>query len=105
MSHRYDKSKRDGNQSGIVAEYIALGATVCELAGVGNGCPDLLIGAYGVDQLVEIKRAGLKPRDNQLKWHVEWQGRMVIVQSLVEDCSGVLNAMAWDAGRMTEGGE
>lgn len=75
---------RDANHGEIVAAFEELGCTVADLAGVGGGCPDILVGFRGVDQLVEIKdvpgpKGGLKNRhvdlsDEQVEWHRGWYG-------------------------------
>ena len=46
----------DANQDVIVdALCAAPDVSVCSLAGVAAGCPDLLVGIHGVTHLVEVK--------------------------------------------------
>ena len=49
-------AKVDANHGAIVEALLSVsGVTVHSLAGVGCGCPDLLVGAKGKSYLVEIK--------------------------------------------------
>jgi hypothetical protein len=75
---------RDKNHAEIVSAFQQLGCTVADLAGVGGGCPDILVGFRGRDRLVEIKqpagpKGGLVNRhveltDEQVGWHGAWKG-------------------------------
>ena len=72
--------KRDGNHAAIVAALEKAGATVLDLAAVGGGAPDILVGFRGVNTLIEIKdpsqsKRDTKLRDNQVEWHDAWKGR------------------------------
>jgi len=86
MRHR---PRTDGNQGVIVEALIAAGASVQILAGVGMGCPDLLVGFRGVNYLIEVK-ARIKPGTNadkyltpdELKWHEYWKGQVWTVGSV-----------------------
>lgn len=74
----------DANQTAVVAAFRAAGASVLHLHEVGTGCPDLLVGAGGVDALVEIKDGSKPPSAQQLTpdqvvFHREWRGRNVTV--------------------------
>lgn len=74
----------DANQVAVVAAFRGQGASVLHLHTVGDGCPDLLVGFGGVDQLVEVKD-GRKPesarrlRPDQQRFHAQWRGRPVFV--------------------------
>ena len=77
----------DANQSQIVAALRAAGATVTILAGVGGGCPDLLIGFRGVNLLYEIKNlAGRGDRMTaaEIVWIEAWRGQIAIVHDYDE---------------------
>ena len=86
MRHR---PRTDGNQGAIVEALIAAGASVQILAGVGMGCPDLLVGFRGFNYLLEVK-ARMKPGLNadkyltpdELKWHEYWKGQVWTVATV-----------------------
>src|SRR5258708_625926 len=71
--------KRDKNQKSIVKALRKVGASVADLADVGNGIPDLLVGYRGQLWLMEIKnpktaygRSGLNKE--QLAFEASWAG-------------------------------
>jgi len=72
-------AKIDSNHLEIVDALRSAGAYVISLAGVGAGCPDLLVGFLGHTFLVEIKDGSKPPSarkltEQQLKFHREWKG-------------------------------
>ena len=72
----------DANQSQIVAALRAAGATVTILAGVGCGCPDLLIGWHNHNFLLEVKNLngkGNRLTDAEAAWICQWAGQIAIV--------------------------
>jgi hypothetical protein len=76
----------DDNQAAIVRELRQLGFSVCVLARVGEGCPDLLIGRGRRTGLVEVKAppgpkggGGGELTPHQELWHSTWRGSPVIV--------------------------
>ena len=75
----------DGNHGEIVAALLSVeGVSVHSLAGIGCGCPDLLIGAAGKTFLVEVKDGEKCPSHrtltpDQVKWIGEWRGAPVAV--------------------------
>ena len=73
------------NQAAIVQYAIALGFTVLDLADMGQGVPDLLLGMDGVNVLVEVKDGSQPPSRRQLTpdeqaWHAAWRGGVYIVE-------------------------
>ena len=80
------KAKRDDNHADVVRALRQLGCTVQDLASVGDGCPDILVGFRGRNLCLEIKD-GAKPPSarkltpEQVVWHHEWRGQVVIVES------------------------
>ncbi len=75
-------TKIDANQSSIVAALRAAGATVTILAGVGCGCPDLLVGWHDHNLLIEVKNlkgAGDRLTDAQVEWIKRWGGQVAVV--------------------------
>ena len=76
-------AKVDANHPAIVEALLSVsGVTVHSLAGIGCGCPDLLVGAKGKTFLVEVKDGSKPPShrtltDDQEKWIREWTGEPV----------------------------
>ena len=61
-----------------------MGASVESLAGVGCGCPDLLVGYNGHNYLFEVKDGAKAPSRRRLSpdestWHARWNGQVMIV--------------------------
>ena len=75
----------DANHGEIVEALLSVaGVTVHSLAGVGCGCPDLLVGAEGKTFLVEIKDGEKTPSrrtltHDQQKWIRKWTGSDVVI--------------------------
>ena len=58
---------RDANHAEIRDGLRALGWTVLDLGTVGGGCPDVLVGAEGVNVLLEIKDGSKPPAHRRLR--------------------------------------
>jgi hypothetical protein len=103
MNRRGHRGKVDGNQKAIVGIFERANFSVQSLAAVGDGCPDLLVGACGWTYVIEIKN-GKKPlTPDQRKWHDEWRGFPVLtVISEEQAVKFVTLAMRWAAGRKEE---
>ena len=75
----------DGNHVEVIESLLSVaGVTVHSLAGVGCGCPDLLVGAEGKTYLVEVKDGEKCPSHrtltpDQVKWIGEWRGSPVVI--------------------------
>lgn len=87
-------AKIDANQVAIVKALRQIGCTVQHLHAVGDGCPDLLVGAYGQTLLVEVKDGSKPPSarrltEDQLAWHGAWTGGPV---AIVTDIEGAIRA-------------
>lgn len=96
MRHR---PRLDANHTEIVDGLRQIGATVQSLAGIGGGCPDILVGWHGVNILMEIKD-GSKPAsarkltDDEQVWIDEWRGGDVwVVESLSDALFAVYGAV------------
>lgn len=82
--------KLDANQNEIVDALRSIGATVQSLAGVGNGCPDLLVALRGQTFLLEVKDSAKPPSARrltpaELAWHQRWNGGpLAVVESVAE---------------------
>ena len=79
----------DDNQAKIVAALRQVGATVQVLSGVGGGCPDLLVGIFRRNYLLEVKDGDKSPSRQVLTadeaiWHNEWKGKVVVVTNAEE---------------------
>ena len=75
----------DGNQAAIVRALRAAGCSVTLLHGVGDGCPDLLVGARGRTVLLEVKRSEAAAASHvdsgprQARWRSCWRGGPILV--------------------------
>jgi hypothetical protein len=79
--------KPDANQFEIVKALRSAGASVHILAGVGSGCPDLLVGWRDQNLLLEIKNPegrGNRLTEAETIWITTWQGQVAIVNSIDE---------------------
>lgn len=89
-------AKVDANHAEIVRALRQAGATVQSLAEIGDGCPDLLVGASGRTLLIEVKDSAQPPSkrqltDDQMRWHGAWRGGALAV---VCDVEGALRMLA-----------
>lgn len=78
--------KVDGNQGEIVRILRVAGYSVQVLNRVKDGCPDLLVGCYGLNVLLEVKDPAQEPRKRRLtepeaKWHRNWPGQVAVVET------------------------
>ena len=82
---RSHQGRTDANQGEIINALKGVpGVSVQSLASVGDGCPDLLVGAQGQTFLVEVKNGSMVPSrrtftDDQRTWIGSWQGSAVVV--------------------------
>lgn len=92
------RAKRvDGNHKELVAAFRQLGATVTDLSRVGGGCPDILVGVYGLTIPVEIKTRTGRLNELQQQWRANWQGSYAIVRDH-EGVIRLLETMRYQAG-------
>lgn len=73
----------DDNQAQITKALRAEGWSVQHLHEVGKGCPDLIVGAKEKNFLVEVKdgKKAWKLTPDQVIWHYNWKGQVVVVTS------------------------
>jgi hypothetical protein len=89
------KARVDANQKAIVKALRDAGMTVQHLHGVGQGCPDLVVGyshngkKYNV--LLEIKEKDGRLTPQQIIWHSGWRGQVSVVSSAEEAVKVVLD--------------
>jgi len=79
----------DANQSEIVSALRQAGCSVQCLHTIGKGCPDLLVGHWGINVLLKVKSGwrisgGLRSAYKRLtpdekQWHESWQGQVIVV--------------------------
>lgn len=84
MTHKH--GRRDANHTEVVDALHQIGASVLDLADVGGGCPDLLVGYRGVNFLLEVKDGNKPPSARKLtkaeqKFFLDWRGLIDIVSS------------------------
>jgi len=97
MSRLYARNK-DGNHAAVVSALRACGASVEPIESIKGGLPDLLVGAFGITELVEVKDGSKVPSasklsDAQAKWHREWKGRKPVVVRSVDDALALVARM------------
>ncbi len=88
--------KKDSNHALIVKYFKSLGCSVLVLDVTVTGAPDLLIGRYGVNRLVEVKTIGEEPRASQEAWWRSWKGGTVQVARTLLDVSRIVQGMVDD---------
>lgn len=98
MENREMRAYRvDTNQREIVHGLRNAGYTVQHLHKVGQGCPDILVGARNGLQkfnlLLEIKEGDGKMTAQQIVWHADWLGQVAVVRNLAEALEAVKNAI------------
>jgi len=83
----------DAEHAAHTMALLEIGASVQSLAGVGLGCPDLLVGYRGVNCLIEIKnppaasgavggeKSGKRLNEKQERWHAMWKGHVAVSTS------------------------
>ncbi len=85
MSRR--AAKVDANQAELVALFRGIGFSVWPTHTAGEGFPDLSLGRWGRNFLVEVKD-GAKPPSARLltpaqqRWHADWRGQVSVISSV-----------------------
>lgn len=87
---RYCNSKHDKNHGEIVAILEKLGATVIDLAAVGHGVPDIIIGFRGMNFLAEIKQPKKQLSIGQLNLKLWWRGGKIHTLRTERDIINIL---------------
>lgn len=83
------QKRTDANQSEIVKAYRDLGFSVFSCAPMGKGFPDLVVGKYGITDLVEVKDgskppSGRKLTPDQVVFFNNWAGSCRVVKNIDE---------------------
>jgi hypothetical protein len=84
---RRTAARTDANHSALVSAFHGCGATVCSLASLGHGCPDLLIGFRGANLLVECKdgaksKSRIRLTPLQEEFIRTWRGKVHVIDSV-----------------------
>ncbi len=82
----------DGNHREIVKALRQIGCSVLNLAPVGEGCPDLLIGFRGANYLLEVKTARGQTNARQRAFKQAWRGHYAVVRS-VDEAYGAIGVL------------
>lgn len=87
-------AKIDSNQNEIVSALRKAGCSVQILSSVGKGCSDLVVGFAGLNLMMEVKDGGKPPSAqkltvDQVKWHQDWNGTVVVVSSVEQALQAV----------------
>jgi len=91
-------AKVDANQKEIVDGLRRLGFSVCSLASVGNGCPDLVVGVDDTNFLFEVKDGRKPPSQRKLTkkeeaFKAQWRGQLHVVECLEDAIAVIENAL------------
>ncbi len=86
MNRRGAADRVDQNHLDCVQALLRCGYSVQSIAGVGNGCPDLIIGAEGLNLLLEIKNGDNPPSRKALTaaealFKKNWKGQVAVVDN------------------------
>ena len=81
------KGRVDANQGEITKALRNAGYSVTITSGIGNGFPDLVVGRWGRNHILEIKDGLKSPSAQALTrdeedWHACWKGKALIVTSV-----------------------
>lgn len=90
-------AKRDANHSDIVDTFRSLGMSVLDLGALGDGAPDLVVGAFGINVLVEVKDGSKPPSQRQLTpdqvdFFATWKGEVIVIKD-ARECEILRNRM------------
>lgn len=78
--------RTDANQTEIVKKFRELGFSVLIMSDLGKGAPDIVVGAFGSNYLIEIKDGKKPPSARKLTphekmFHDTWRGQVDIISS------------------------
>lgn len=80
------RGRVDENQTNIIQKFRGAGYSVAVTSNLGSGFPDLVVGKYGINLLIEIKDGDKPPSKRKLtedeeRWHQAWRGTVLIVET------------------------
>lgn len=73
--------RKDLNQSDMEKILREAGFSVQSLHSLGKGVPDLLLGLYGLNILIEVKHGNAGLTEPEAIWHKGWNGQVRIAQT------------------------
>lgn len=76
--------RKDTNQPELEQALRDLGFSVQSMHELGKGVPDLLVGLYGVNFVLEVKHDNAALTEPEIDWHKDWKGQVRIVQGAEE---------------------
>ena len=91
---RYRRTRRDQNHKDVVDALRGLGASVVDLAAVGGGVPDVLVGYRGRTWLAEVKNPAHRRKSGstnpttgakQAAFRDAWRGAPVLIVETVDE--------------------
>ena len=92
--------RKDANHNAVVKALEMVGCNVQDLASVGSGCPDILLGIPTTRELafMEIKDGDKSPSrraltPDQVRWHQEWAGYPVHIVESVSEALAIVAAI------------
>ena len=84
------RGRTDLNHAKIVENLRKVGFSVFSMANLGNGAPDICVGAYGNNYLFEIKQEKKKLTKDEHTFHKSWSGQVAIIYNF-EDAINKIN--------------
>lgn len=91
---RYRRTRRDANSKAILDAWRGIGASVVDMAAVGGGFPDAVVGYRGRTWLAEIKNPAHRRKSGstnpttgakQAEFRAAWRGAPVLIVETVEE--------------------
>jgi len=85
-------AKVDTTHRPIVEALRSVGASVIDLAAVGHGVPDLLVGYRGDMWLIEVKGPKTRLSESQRILHGAWRGKPIAVIRTIDEALALIGA-------------
>lgn len=84
---RHWARKTDDNHQEIMDAFRAHGFSVADTSRLGNGFPDLVVGKWGWNYLIEVKDGKRPPSERrlnqaELRFHNGWEGEVLVVKDI-----------------------
>jgi hypothetical protein len=79
------KARKDANHNSIADLFLAAGASVTDTSQLGKGFPDMVVGIYGINILIEVKDGEKVPSkqkltDAEFEFFSKWKGWVAVVR-------------------------